>query len=351
MCLLFALKSFSGTIIVSEEAVIRSDKPETVINASDEATTTLTLLGGQRHKKIYLLLWKFDLSKYKGAKVKKDVELSFGINFAEMETPFALCEVLEPWDETDVTWNSLIGDGADHSDVIDEPLDIIIVGTASGANEQYKFILPKDLVQKWIDNPNENFGVAVIAQSRWANHMFYTRHFWNLNGRPKLTGEFVDNAPATPENEFPTNGTCNVELMPVLKASAFFDQDGDKHSASRWKVATDKPCIKKIVWENEQTKGKLTEITVPDGILKNDTVYYWRVKYQDNKGRWSEWCSKSTNFKTKKGKTIAAESVNKAQAPTSNPQAPTRKSKIWLVIGGVVIVIIIIVVVIKIRSK
>ena len=138
--------------------------------------------------------------------------------------------------------------------------------------------------------------------------------------------------------------------MPELKASAFFDRDGDKHSASKWKLATDKSCIKNIVWECEETNSKLTELTVPKGILKNDTVYYWRVKYQDNTGRFSEW-SEPTNFKTKEGKTIAANSVNKAQASTSKPQTPTRKSMIWPVIGGVVILIVIIVVILRIRDR
>jgi len=295
----FVLNVFGGSITVSEEAAIWSDKPETVMNAFDEMTSTLTLLGGQQNEKVHLLLWKFDLSKYKGKKIKKDVELSFGINYAEIETPFVLCKVLEPWKEKTVSWNSLVGEGADHSDVIGEPLDINMIGKTTGANSEYKFFIPKEIVQKWVNKPGNNFGVAVIAQGKWANHMFYTRQFWNLKGRPKLTSEFIDNAPGTPNNLFPSNRVCKVELTPVLKASTFFDKDGDKQLASEWKVATDKPCLKKIVWAGKTTKGKLTEIKVPKGKLKNKTVYYWRVKYQDKKKRWGEWWSKPTNFKTK----------------------------------------------------
>ena len=38
-------------------------------------------------------------------------------------------------------------------------------------------------------------------------------------------------------------------------------------------------------------------ITVSAKTLSLDTTYYWRVRYQDNHGAWSEW-SEEVSFKT-----------------------------------------------------
>ena len=51
------------------------------------------------------------------------------------------------------------------------------------------------------------------------------------------------------------------------------------------------------VFDSGTDNTSLTEMPIPSGILENSKVYYWRVRYQDNHGVWSEW-SVETHFTT-----------------------------------------------------
>jgi PKD repeat protein len=116
--------------------------------------------------------------------------------------------------------------------------------------------------------------------SSWSAETFFTTH------RP----------PTQPSNISPVSGATGVSLTPTLKSSAFFDPDGDIHAASQWQIRTSTGSYSSPVYDSGAS-SKLTQITIPAGILSYNTTYYWQVRYQDHLGGWSDYSSE-TSFTT-----------------------------------------------------
>jgi hypothetical protein len=105
--------------------------------------------------------------------------------------------------------------------------------------------------------------------------------------------------PLPPQNISPANRSDNVSVTPTLNASAFLDKDtGDKHQSSQWQITTKVGDYTEPVYDSGVDSKNLTSITVPKGKLDYATTYYWRVRYQDSKGAWSNY-SEETRFTTK----------------------------------------------------
>jgi hypothetical protein len=99
--------------------------------------------------------------------------------------------------------------------------------------------------------------------------------------------------PNRPTNVFPSNGATDITSNPTIVSSAFSDPDsGDTHAASEWQVR-----FGTSDYYTYTDVSNLTSIPVPSGILSLSTTYYWRVRYQDNHGNWSDWSSE-TSFTT-----------------------------------------------------
>lgn len=104
----------------------------------------------------------------------------------------------------------------------------------------------------------------------------------------------VSGNPSTPTNVLPADGATNIALTPTLESSAFVSPDaGATHAASRWQVATDDQFAN-IVYDSGIDSSNLTQISVPAGYLGYGTIYYWRVKYQDDNDNWSEWSAETS---------------------------------------------------------
>jgi putative nucleotidyltransferase with HDIG domain len=112
----------------------------------------------------------------------------------------------------------------------------------------------------------------------------------------ELTVEMSGPPPNQPTNVSPANTASEVSLTPTLEASDFSDPDaGDSQVAAQWQVTSVSGDYSSPVYDSGSDNINLTEIALPSRIISESTTYYWRVRYQDSSGNWSEW-SVETSF-------------------------------------------------------
>jgi hypothetical protein len=104
--------------------------------------------------------------------------------------------------------------------------------------------------------------------------------------------------PEQPVNVTPADGDMSVSVTPSLVASAFSDPEAvDRHVATQWQMTTNSDNYSAPLFDQRMERSSLTQLDLSAGILQNTTIYYWRVRYQDNHGTWSEF-SLETVFTT-----------------------------------------------------
>jgi len=107
----------------------------------------------------------------------------------------------------------------------------------------------------------------------------------------------TNRVPNLPINQYPEPGQTNTSLCPTLVGSSFLDPDfGDVFAESRFQIRTTAGTYDTPVWDS----GELTPATNVSQVrerLLEDTEYFWRCRYRDDKGAWSEW-SNETSFST-----------------------------------------------------
>jgi PKD repeat protein/sporulation protein YlmC with PRC-barrel domain len=151
------------------------------------------------------------------------------------------------------------------------------------------------------------FSIPVGAGGSWTNNVYTSANAgtWIVTGTYMGfmdTASLVVEAPAPvgpscPVNELPAHGATGVEVTPTLHASAFDDPDGGSHATSQWQVRTSSGSYSAAVFDSLTDSAHLETIDVPVDTLGHSTAYYWRVRYQDDDGLWSEW-SAETSFAT-----------------------------------------------------
>jgi len=106
--------------------------------------------------------------------------------------------------------------------------------------------------------------------------------------------DFTTNAIVTPTNSSPSDAASVTTLTPTLSASAFSDAQGSHTSASaQWQISTSSSFSSPHY--DSGTVAYAASYAVPSATLSNLAVYYWRVRYADSSGQWSEY-SAATRF-------------------------------------------------------
>ncbi|NLF41017.1 PEP-CTERM sorting domain-containing protein [bacterium] len=222
-------------------------------------------------------MYWFDLrvfSQYTGMSVDNDGDFAVGVAWTSVSFPptFKLYAVLESWAASNVTWNSFIGaDWATWALKYGAELDATIIDAFPAV---YHWTVPKALIQSWIENPNQNFGIALIPEAT-GNSQLRTQISSPV---PTLTFDLsTTNAvpPAQPANVSPADGAINLQLTPALEASAY--SGVSPQGAAQWQIATE-PSYAAPVWDVTSTSA-FTQITVVSNVLQFSGRYYWRVRH------------------------------------------------------------------------
>lgn len=123
---------------------------------------------------------KFDLSAFEGLSLEGDtVAFRLTLRTSWKGKRFAhkigVRECLVTWDEKTVTWNKLGGTGYDERHFGKELTARNV--TFSGKEAVITFTLPVELVQKWMDHPESNNGIALFSHEKeiCKDMSFYSR--------------------------------------------------------------------------------------------------------------------------------------------------------------------------------
>ena len=106
----------------------------------------------------------------------------------------------------------------------------------------------------------------------------------------------TDSPPNQPRNAAPVDKASVMTLTPTLGSSAFSHPCLSRtHTASQWQVTTVSGDYSNPLFNSAADSISLTSLALPRGILGEHDLYWWRVRYRDSRGIWSEW-SKETSF-------------------------------------------------------
>ena len=108
----------------------------------------------------------------------------------------------------------------------------------------------------------------------------------NGNGIGDNTDAAQNHPPAAPQVLAPKANAVTA-LTPTLQVNAFVDPDaGDSHARTRWQIVQASNSL--LVLDVTSTE-ELTAFAVPSLLLDENTEYYWRAVFYDNRGAASEW--------------------------------------------------------------
>lgn len=150
----------------------------------------------------------------------------------------------------------------------------------------------------------------------------------------QLTGVATELPPVErPHNLAPANGATNLSVDKAnvgLSVSPFYSLYGKDHAATQWQLSTS-AGFGAIAYD--QTVGAVTSHTVPGSSLAIDETYYWRARFQDEDGKWSEW-TEVTWFSTADIYVSTPSITSPPNNDTDVGETPTFASSAYNVVNG-----------------
>ena len=160
--------------------------------------------------------------------------------------------------------------------------------------------------QVWRNTTNDS-STAVINSSEITTNIFedttvtpdisyyywvkaFITNNWGNFGNSAFGFATISTGPDTPINVSPADGAL-VSLPIILEASAYSDEYGWPMEAVQWQVDSD-TNFGYGKWDSGTLLTNITTIEPPNAIF--ETQNFWRVRYQNNRGKWSQWSTPTT---------------------------------------------------------
>ncbi len=149
-----------------------------------------------------------------------------------------------------------------------------------------------------VNSTNGSFANELNGKSELDHNTVY---YWRVRYSDGVWSEwstatsFTTNNISKPANQSPADNATVTTLTPLLVATSFSDgQSGHTHVSSQWLV-DDNSDFSSPEYDSGETTSAEVSHAVPTGNLSNFSTYYWKVRYKDSSGKWSEY-STSTVF-------------------------------------------------------
>jgi hypothetical protein len=96
-------------------------------------------------------------------------------------------------------------------------------------------------------------------------------------------------------------GSLSATTLETTGKFEFTDLDGDSHARTRWQISETSDFSSLVL--DITTDTNLYSLNVPEFVLDEDSIYYWRVRFVDNRNTNSNW-SESWSFETEESLVI-----------------------------------------------
>lgn len=149
------------------------------------------------------------------------------------------------------------------------------------------------LSNKTLQTPNITDGLTIAGAAGTAGQVLTSA---GSGAAPTWSTPATSPEVRTPTNVSPTNSATNIGETPTLTGSAFQSLYGIDMTAGQWQVSTVSNFATTVV-DTGDVAGTSVTYNVSSGVLSTSTTYYWRVRYKDANGTYSDW-STATSFTT-----------------------------------------------------
>ena len=219
-----------------------------------------------------------------------------------------------------------------------------LISSAAGVDFDANIVYNSGVVAPGIEH-TVTISLATNTDYYWRAHYQDSKGEWSeysIDTYFKISNAMPDK----PTNDTPDNLATGVSLTPALGALPFTDNDAsDTQQASQWLISTGTgpDFDANIFYDSGVVSDTNTHSIVGPGTFS--TVYYWKVRYQDNRGGWSDY-SDETSYTTLSNETPAQpanvapadSSVNVTRIPTligsdftDGDVADTHQASQWLI--------------------